>query len=236
VNEDLEPGGIGIGRQPDAARAGAGPARGRVDLPSEADDLVERVRRAREQAANAAAIALPRGQSTPHSARHVRWWTGLIQRWLLLPHPVEERAAGQQVPGKRAPTRSSRAFSDKSRAPSPSSQLGRLSFGRAEDRGARGLRRASHPVCLARVVPLRLRDVVNLVTRAATIAARLAPSAPTTPEALPPPGVGAAEASRSTNASSASEPNRTGEARSPAFTAGVRKAGRPRRARRRGRP
>jgi hypothetical protein len=48
VNEDHEPGGIGIGRQPDAAPVGAGPARGRFDLPSEADDLAELVRLARE--------------------------------------------------------------------------------------------------------------------------------------------------------------------------------------------
>jgi hypothetical protein len=57
VNEDPEPGGIGIGRQPDAAPVGAGPARDRFDLPSEADDLAELVRLAREQTAN----ALPRG-------------------------------------------------------------------------------------------------------------------------------------------------------------------------------
>ena len=64
----------------------------------------------------------------PHSACRVHWWTGLIQRWFLLPHPVEERGAGQQVPGKCAATRSSRAFSDQWRTSSPSSQEGRLSF------------------------------------------------------------------------------------------------------------
>jgi hypothetical protein len=46
-----ETGGIGIGREPDDESGGAGPARGRFGLPSEADDLAERVRRARREAA-----------------------------------------------------------------------------------------------------------------------------------------------------------------------------------------
>ena len=62
MNENHETGGIGIGRQPDEAPVGAGPARGRVDLPSEADDLAERVRRAREQAANARRSRSRRGR------------------------------------------------------------------------------------------------------------------------------------------------------------------------------
>jgi hypothetical protein len=71
VNEDHESGGIGIGREPAERLVGAGPARGRFDLPAESDDLAERVRRARGQAANAAAIALRRRPVTPHPARHV---------------------------------------------------------------------------------------------------------------------------------------------------------------------
>jgi len=46
-----ETGGIGIGRGPGDLPGDAGLPRGRFGLPSEADDLAERVRRAREEAA-----------------------------------------------------------------------------------------------------------------------------------------------------------------------------------------
>lgn len=46
-----ETGGVGIGREPGDLPGDRGVPRGRFDLPSEADDLAERVRRAREEAA-----------------------------------------------------------------------------------------------------------------------------------------------------------------------------------------
>ena len=64
-----ETGGVGIGRQADEAPVGAGPARGRFDLPSEADDLAERVRQAREQAALHADHDAPRAPRPERMAR-----------------------------------------------------------------------------------------------------------------------------------------------------------------------
>jgi hypothetical protein len=63
-----ETGGIGVGRPPDEP-LGAGAARGRFDLPAEADDLAERVRRAREEAALHADHDAPRA---PRPARMAR--------------------------------------------------------------------------------------------------------------------------------------------------------------------
>ena len=61
----IGPGGIGPGGTAPGGESGgqpaiAGPSRGRFDLPSEADDLAERVRLAREEAARHAAHDVPR--------------------------------------------------------------------------------------------------------------------------------------------------------------------------------
>jgi hypothetical protein len=61
----IRPGGTGPGGTAPGGEAGdqpaiAGPSRGRFDLPSEADDLAERVRLAREEAARHAAHDVPR--------------------------------------------------------------------------------------------------------------------------------------------------------------------------------
>ncbi len=64
-----ETGGIGSARQPGEAPVGAGPARGRFDLPSEADDLAERVRLAREHAALHADHDAPRAPRPERMAR-----------------------------------------------------------------------------------------------------------------------------------------------------------------------
>jgi hypothetical protein len=61
----IGPGGIGPGGTAPGGEAGGqsaivGPSRGRFDLPSEADDLAERVRLAREEAARHAAYDVPR--------------------------------------------------------------------------------------------------------------------------------------------------------------------------------
>ena len=64
-----ETGGIGIARQPGEAPVGAGPARGHFDLPSEADDLAERVRLAREHAALHADHDAPRAPRPERMAR-----------------------------------------------------------------------------------------------------------------------------------------------------------------------
>jgi hypothetical protein len=56
----IGPGGTGPGGEPGNQPTIAGPSRGRFDLPSEADDLAERVRLAREEAARHAAHDVPR--------------------------------------------------------------------------------------------------------------------------------------------------------------------------------
>jgi hypothetical protein len=56
----IGPGGTGPGGESGNQPAIAGPPRGRFDLPSEADDLAERVRLAREEAARHAAHGVPR--------------------------------------------------------------------------------------------------------------------------------------------------------------------------------
>ena len=56
----IGPGGTGRGGESGNQPAIAGPPRGRFDLPSEADDLAERVRLAREEAARHAAHGVPR--------------------------------------------------------------------------------------------------------------------------------------------------------------------------------
>ena len=56
----IGPGGPGPGGESGNQPAIAGPPRGRFDLPSEADDLAERVRLAREEAARHAAHGVPR--------------------------------------------------------------------------------------------------------------------------------------------------------------------------------
>ena len=56
----IGPGGPGPGGESGNQPAIAGPPRGRFDLPSEADDLAERVRLAREEAARHAAHDVPR--------------------------------------------------------------------------------------------------------------------------------------------------------------------------------
>ena len=61
--------GTGITRQPDEAPVGAGPARGRFDLPPAADDLAERVRLAREDAALHADHDAPRAPRPERMAR-----------------------------------------------------------------------------------------------------------------------------------------------------------------------
>lgn len=64
-----ETGGIGTGRRPAEEPVGAGPGRGRFDLPSEANDLAERVRLAREQAALHADHDAPRAPRPERMAR-----------------------------------------------------------------------------------------------------------------------------------------------------------------------
>ena len=61
--------GTGITRQPDEAPVGAGPARCRFDLPPAADDLAERVRLAREDAALHADHDAPRAPRPERMAR-----------------------------------------------------------------------------------------------------------------------------------------------------------------------
>jgi hypothetical protein len=78
VNEDYRLGGGGLGREPDKARSVRVRRAAGFDLPSEANDLAERFRLAREKAANAAANALPRGPLTPHPARHVPTRCGAV--------------------------------------------------------------------------------------------------------------------------------------------------------------
>ena len=56
----IGPGGTGRGGESGNQPAIAGPPRGRFDLPSEADDLAERVRLAREEAARHVAHDVPR--------------------------------------------------------------------------------------------------------------------------------------------------------------------------------
>ena len=56
----IGPGGTGMGGASGDPAAIAGPSRGRFDLPPEADDLAERVRLAREEAARHAAHDVPR--------------------------------------------------------------------------------------------------------------------------------------------------------------------------------